>query len=245
MYPLSIQSRTVQTWITFALLVHQLVSVALVNAQTVGDHQGGNRSERIVVDWQLGTIDHSTPGFSVEGKPLVIDSKYGKALQFDGLGNALFFDSNPLAGLRLFTVEVIFRPDGDGPVEQRFLHIGDVRRDRLMVETRVTKDGYWYLDAHLRSGDSAKTLIDSTKRHNTDEWHHVAVVVRNGVMETYVNGTIELKGGIPFSPFKGGQTSVGVRQNKAYWYKGAIARIRITDDALLPSHFLGLGQRKQ
>jgi hypothetical protein len=234
-----------RTCITIALVVHQLIVVDAVTAQTVDSSQSVDRSARLVADWQLGTMDRSAPRFSIEGKPLAIDTKYGKALQFDGVGDALFFDWNPLAELSSFTVEIIFRPDGDGPKEQRFLHIGDVRRDRLMVETRVTNDGYWYLDAHLRSGDSAKTLIDSTKRHKTDEWYHVAVVVRNGLMETYVNGSMELRGGIPFSPFEGGQTSVGVRQNKVYWYKGTISRIRIIAGALLPSQFLRFEQQKR
>lgn len=192
------------------------------------------------VDWELGSIDPGQPGLTILGRPRFFDCRYGKALKFDGVGDALFFDSNPLAHLRQFTVEIVFQPDSNGPREQRFLHMGSTQGDRLMVETRVTNKHQWFLDAHLRSGDSAKTLIDSTKIHPTDAWYHLAVTVDDGRMETYVNGIRELAGSIPFSPFKGGQVSVGVRQNKVYWFKGAICRIRVTPRVLNRSEFMRL-----
>jgi hypothetical protein len=192
------------------------------------------------VEWKLGILDRNQPGLTVLGDPRPVDSPCGKALHFDGVGDAVFFNSNPLAYLRQFTVEIIFQPDSDGAREQRFLHLGNQQGNRLMVETRVTKTRQWFLDAHLRSGDSAKTLIDSLKLHPTDTWCHVAVTVDDGQMVTYVNGVRELAGGIPFSPFDGGQTSIGVRQNKVYWYKGAICKIRITPRILKPSEFLRL-----
>lgn len=190
------------------------------------------------VEWELGLLDRGRVGLTILGNPVPADCRYGKALQFDGVGDALFFDSNPLAHLRQFTVEIIFRPDSDGMREQRFLHLGNQQGDRLMVETRVTRTHQWFLDAHLRSGDSAKTLIDSTKIHPTDRWYHIAVTVDNGTMETFINGVRELAGGIPFTPFTGGRTSIGVRQNKVYWFKGAICKIRITPRNLKPSEFI-------
>jgi hypothetical protein len=190
------------------------------------------------LEWELGMLGKKDVEFTTSGNPRVIDCQYGKALEFDGVGDALFLDTNPLAGLRRFTVEVIFRPDSGGLREQRFLHIGDARRDRLMVETRLTKANQWYLDAHLRSGDSAKTLIDSTLLHPAGVWYHLAVVVDNGLMKTYVNGVHELAGGIPFSPFKAGRTSIGVRQNRVYWFRGAICKIRITLRDLLAQKFM-------
>jgi hypothetical protein len=192
------------------------------------------------VEWELGLLDRGQPGLTVLGNPGPTDCPYGKALQFDGVGDALFFSSNPLAYLRQFTVEIIFRPDSDGTREQRFLHMGNQQGNRLMIETRVTRTRQWFLDAHLRSGDSAKTLIDSLKLHPTDTWFHIAVTVNDGQMVTYVNGVRELAGGIPFSPFTGGQTSLGVRQNKVYWFKGAICKVRVTPRTLKPAEFLKL-----
>lgn len=116
--------------------------------------------------------------------------------------------------------------------------MGEMNRDRIMLETRLTPDDRWYLDAHLRSGDSARTLIDSTKLHPTGEWYHAAFVVDRGAMRVYLNGRLELEGALPFAPLKGGSTSIGVRQNRRYWFKGAIRTVRVTPTCVTPSAFL-------
>jgi len=60
---------------------------------------------------------------TVLGTPKVIDTPLGKAVQFNGATDALFFEVHPLAGAEKFTWEVIFRPDSDGPPAQRFFHM--------------------------------------------------------------------------------------------------------------------------
>src|SRR5580700_1815706 len=57
------------------------------------------------------------------GHPRVIDSPVGKAIEFNGVDDGLFVDVHPLAGAATFTWDVIFRPDADGPAEQRFFHL--------------------------------------------------------------------------------------------------------------------------
>jgi hypothetical protein len=191
-----------------------------------------------VVESELGTLNDSIPsGLTKTGNPQTIDSPYGKAVQFDGVGDGLFVETNPLQDLPRFTLEVVFRPDPKGLPEQRFLHMGELRGDRVMLETRLTDEDQWYLDAHLRSGDSAKTLIDKEKTHRVGAWYHVALVVDNGKMDTFVDGKHELGAIIRFIPFKGGKTSIGVRMNRVYWFKGAICRIRITPKCLSPHEF--------
>ena len=54
----------------------------------------------------------------------------------------------------------------------------------------------------------------------------------------YVNGEMELGKEVEFTPQKPGRTSLGVRMNKVYWYKGAIRTARFTPKALKPSEFL-------
>jgi hypothetical protein len=190
------------------------------------------------VEWELGVLNESNSvSLTKAGSPRTIDCPYGRAVYFDGVGDALFLDANPLQNLRQFTVEVLLRPDPNGPPEQRFLHMGEMRGDRMMLETRMTDDGQWYLDAHIRSGDSAKTLIDRQKTHLTGVWHHIALVVDSGRMNTYVEGKHELEGSVRFSPFSGGKTSIGARMNRVYWFKGAICKIRITPKCLNPSDF--------
>ena len=63
------------------------------------------------------------------------------AIEFDGVRDALFVGTNPLAGLEAFTIELDFRPDEGGLAEQRFLHLGEANGDRVLFETRLTGDG--------------------------------------------------------------------------------------------------------
>ena len=198
----------------------------------------GMSHENGVVEWELGRInDALPPGVMRLGTPRTIDSPAGKAVEFDGKGDALFFDSDPLLNLRAFTVEVLLRPDADAPAEQRYLHMGEENGERIMLETRVTPENQWYLDAYCRSGDSSKALIDKSLLHPTGNWYHVAFVVDNGLMRTYVDGAFELEGHVPFTPFTRGSSSIGVRMNRRYWFKGAMGTIRITPRSLAPSEF--------
>ena len=70
--------------------------------------------------WQFDRLDKiGGHPVTVVGHPKVI----GKAIEFDGQGDALFLDVHPLAGAAQFTLEVIFRPDRGGRAEQRFFHL--------------------------------------------------------------------------------------------------------------------------
>jgi len=191
------------------------------------------------VEWEMSVLNDTITGDSMKaGNPRTVHSPFGEAVEFDGVGDAFFLDESPLQGLEQFTVEVMFRPDAGGLPAQRFLHMGELSGDRVMLETRLTRDNQWYLDAYLRSHDTAVTLFDSLKTHPTGRWHHVAFVVDGGVMDTYVDGKHELNGRMRFSPLKPGKTSIGVRRNRIHWFKGAIGKIRITPRVLLPSEFI-------
>ena len=76
--------------------------------------------------WRFDRLDriggHPT---EVLGHPSVINSPYGKAVEFHGDGDAIIVPEHPLAGATAFTWEVIFRPDADGPEAQRFFHIAE------------------------------------------------------------------------------------------------------------------------
>jgi hypothetical protein len=56
-------------------------------------------------------------------------------------------------------------------------------------------------------------------------------------MRHYVNGVEELSVKIEYQPQTPGRTSIGVRQNKVHWYKGAIRELRVTPRALDPKAF--------
>ena len=99
---------------------------------------------------------------TVEGNPKVVDTPLGKAIEFDGVDDAIWIEKHPLAGAATFTFEAIFRPDG-GAVEQRWFHLAE--RDpktgllasagaaadtnaRFLFELRVV-DKSWLLDAFV------------------------------------------------------------------------------------------------
>src|SRR5206468_12893975 len=64
-------------------------------------------------------------------------------------------------------------------------------------------------------------------------------------MRHYVDGKLELAGPLRITPLGKGRTSIGVRQNKVYWFKGAIGTIHITPKALTPSKFHAVGRRSE
>jgi hypothetical protein len=190
--------------------------------------------------WNLDNLE-SIAGHKVTvvGKPRVIDTPQGKAVEFNGKDDGLFVAANPLAGLKQFTAEVIFRPASNGPKEQRFLHFQPQgSEDRLLFETRMTPDGKWFLDTYLQSGTEKLTLFAQKFLHPLDTWHHAAVVVDGKTMRHYVGGKEELAGDVQLTPLAAGQTSIGVRFNKVFWFQGAIRQIRVTPALLKPDAFL-------
>ena len=188
------------------------------------------------VDWlvaELPAVD------SVMGAPTLIDTKLGKAVHFKGESDAYYLGVNPLQGMEEVTVEVIFRQDADAAFEQRFLHMGQIKGERIMFETRVNPDSTWYLDTYIRlDGPEDLVLIDPAQPHPTGRWYNLAMVVSNGKATSYVDGQEQLQGEIPYRAINTGISSVGVRQNKVCWFKGDLYRIRITPRALTPEEFL-------
>jgi hypothetical protein len=196
------------------------------------------QSKRDTTEWIISDIaEKSQKGIRIAGKPAVMDCKYGKALTFDGSADAIFLDSMPLTGLIHFTIELIIQPFSGGNFEQRFLHFGEVQGYRVLLELRSTPTD-WYFDAFVKAGDQQCTLIDPGLLHPLNQWYHLAYVINNGKLETFVNGKKELEGHIVLAPLKGDITSIGVRQNEISWFKGAIYKISITNKALKPLDFM-------
>jgi hypothetical protein len=197
-------------------------------------------SAQSAVVWDLNRLDlvggHRT---TMAGAPRLIDTPQGKATEFDGKGDGLFIDTNPLAGLSKFTAEVIFQPYAGGPKEQRFVHMQEEGSEsRLLFEIRLTDDNRWFLDAFIKSGDGNFTLYAEKATHPVGPWYHAAIVMDGTTMRHFVNGVEELSTPITFKPQNSGRTSIGVRLNKVSWYKGAVRQLRITPAALAPGQFL-------
>jgi hypothetical protein len=179
--------------------------------------------------------DHKT---TILGNPRVIDTPQGKAVEFDGVDDALFVDVHPLAGAPTFTWEVIFRPDSGGSREQRFFHLQEKgTQTRLLFETRLV-DGQWFLDSFALSGEASRALMNRQKLHPLDAWYHAAMVYDGKEFRNYVNGELENAAEIKLAPQGPGQSSIGVRINKVDYFKGAIRLARMTPRALKPNEFL-------
>ncbi len=189
--------------------------------------------------WTFDRLDrlgaHKT---TILGSPRVIETPQGKAIEFDGVDDALFVDVHPLAGAETFTWEVIFRPDGDGAREQRFFHMQETDTEtRLLFETRVANK-QWYLDSFANSPSGSKALMDPAKLHPTDTWYHAAMVYDGKQFRNYVNGQLQVSADVALKPQGPGRTSAGVRINKRDYFKGAIRLSRMTRRALSPEEFL-------
>lgn len=169
--------------------------------------------------------------------PLAIDCKYGKALMFDGIDDGILIDTFQINNVSNFTVEVVFNPARGGNFEQRFLHIGEVSGPRILFETR-SDSATWYFDAYVQTEKQKYTLINPLLFHPLDKWYHVALVCNNGKLATYINGEKELTDSISSSAETiTGKASIGMRQNKVSWFKGAIYKIKISQEPLTPAQF--------
>jgi hypothetical protein len=178
--------------------------------------------------------DHPT---TILGDPRVVETPIGKAVEFDGVDDALVVDVHPLAGAETFTWEAIFRPDG-GQAEQRWFHLQESgSENRLLFEIRVI-DGQWCLDSYGHKGEAQKALMDRTRLHPLGAWYHVAAVYDGRTFSNYVNGTREGLAEIRFAPQGPGRSSIGVRMNLVNYFKGAIRLARFTRRALSPAEFL-------
>jgi len=213
---------------------------------------GGASAEQIVWKFDnLKRIGGLTP--TLEGRPRLVDSPVGKAVQFDG-HSALFFPERPLVGAKTFSIEVIFRPEG-GAFQQRWLHIAEVDpvtgRDsdppggkpdpnpRFMYELRVVGN-QWYADAYVTSKGGSRTLSFPEQLHAINQWHAVEQTYDGTTYRSYVNGVLQGEGEVGFVPQGSGHVMVGSRLNHVDYFQGSIALARFTDRALRPEEFLQL-----
>ena len=195
---------------------------------------------RATVTWKINSRDQ-IGGQATEtlGSPQVVDTPNGRAVVFDGVDDGLVVNQNPIAGLTAFTVEAVFRPDAGGTFEQRWFHIQEGANDnRVLLEIRLTGDE-WFLDSFIKSGDQKLTLYSEKFKHKTDAWYHVALMFDGTTMRHFVDGREELSGPLTIQPLGDGRTSIGVRMNRVFWFKGAVRKARFTPRALGPREFMG------
>lgn len=180
---------------------------------------------------------------SVLGHPKVVETPIGKAVQFNGVDDAIFVEDHPLAGAEAFTWEIIFRPDG-GVEEQRFFHLAErdpqTKKDtdnRMLMEIRVLGDK-WCLDSFAVTGKDSKALMDRSRLYPVGKFYHVAAVYDGKTFSNYVNGVLQGSGELHLAPQGQGHSSIGVRINRVNYFKGAVREARMSRRALKPEEFL-------
>ena len=180
------------------------------------------------------------------GHPHLIETPYGKAVEFNGVDDALFVNEHPLAGTSSFTWEAIFRPDADGAPAQRFFHLQEVdpqtgqdTKNRMLFEIRIV-DGAWCLDSFAISNEQRRTLLNCERKHPLGQRYRVTAVYNGKTFSNYVDGELQGSGELQLAPQKNGRSSIGARIDKTYFFKGAILLARMTPYALKPEQFLNI-----
>ena len=172
------------------------------------------------------------------GDPQPVTTDRGEAVRFDGEDDGLFVEGVPVAGLKEFTLEMVFRQEPSEHFEQRFLHMGEFAGNRIMFESRVNPDSTWYFDAYVHQGDPEHNvvLIDPARTHPCGQWYTLTLVASEKGMTTYVNGEEQCHSDVPYIGTVGeGLTSIGVRQNLVCWFNGDILSLRVTPRAEVPA----------
>lgn len=195
--------------------------------------------------WWFDNID-SVGGHPahVLGHPHLIESPYGKAIEFNGADDALFVDVHPLAGVSAYTWEVIFRPDADGAEAQRFFHLAELdlatgkdTDNRMLFEIRIVK-GEWCLDSFANTNGAARTLLNCNDLHLLGQWYRVTAVYDGKTLRNYVGDEMHGEGELHMAPQGPGHSSIGTRINQRDYFKGDVFEARFTPRALKPEGFL-------
>lgn len=208
-------------------------------------YQNGFAQNCESVLWNLNRSD-SVENFSFSALnklPQIFKWQNGEALSFNGIDEAVLVNANPLQDTDEFTIEAIIKPDSTfnpANYEQRFIHIRNGANDdrRILLELRFYPNQTWAFDTFIKSENSRRTLIDTTKKHSADKWHNVALIYKNGIMTSFVDGIKEAEGNVDYKMIIDGKISIGARQDPRNWFKGAISKIRFTKRALDPKDFL-------
>ncbi len=199
----------------------------------------------------LSNIDGNN--VSILGNPEVVATDLGDAIEFDGVGDRILVDANPIGEAKEFTVEVIFKPYGSALNQNndpRFIHIqdpNDSKSKRVMMEIRVNASNQMYLDGFMLTDNDNLALIDETKTHATNEWIHAAITFKENTFTTYINGVMELSGTVNYDSKildRNGKTSIGARMDARNWYNGIVKCLKITHESLAPETFISVDQFK-
>jgi Concanavalin A-like lectin/glucanases superfamily/Secretion system C-terminal sorting domain len=210
------------------------------------------------VVWDINSLN-AIGGFPVTftGSPMVISTPEGNAVEFNpaiesdpapGTGDRLQIQGNPLGTDTEFTIEMVFKPySSSAPLQPRVFHIcqpdsaaGGART--MTMETRSSN--LWYGDFFIKSVNGSG-IIDATKTHPADQWMHMAMTYKSGVIKGYVNGALDATYASTGNFYTGlpatAEVSLGGRMQGKYYFRGAVRKLVFTPQALEPADFTFTG----
>ena len=82
------------------------------------------------------------------------------------------------------------------------------------------------------------TLLNCKALHPLDQWFRVTAVWDGKVMKNYVGEELQGEGPLVMEPQGPGHSSIGMRLNRVFPFKGAVLMSRTVPRALPPSEFL-------
>jgi hypothetical protein len=210
------------------------------------------RADQVV--WDISNLN-TIGGFHVDftGNPAIISTPDGDAVEFNpaiendpaaGTGDRLQIMGNPLGTDTEFTIEMIFKPySSTASLQPRVLHIcqpdsASSGARTMTMETRSSD--VWYGDFFIKSVNGSG-IIDATKTHHADQWMHMAMTYKSGVIKGYVNGSLDATYAATGSFYTGlpatAEVSLGGRMQGKYYFRGAIRKLIFTPQALEPADF--------
>jgi len=223
-----------------------LITLILLSFCSVGSSQNPHPPAAYYELWDISNLD-AIGGHPVTilGDPQVVSTEIGDAVRFDGHGDRLLVDFNPIMDAREFTVELVFKPDACYPknTDPRFLHIqdpDDPDQKRVMIELRIDENNQCYMDGFMKTDAGSLPLLDETLVHPTEQWQHVAITYKDSTLTTFFNGVQELSGTVPYKQAivnTIGKTSIGARMNEVKFYAGLIKTLKFTHACLDPKAF--------
>jgi hypothetical protein len=201
---LSLYSAEAQQVVTDGLVGYWTFNEGDIDGETVMDVWGENH----------GTI---------MGNTQVVDGKFGKALEFDGVNSYVEIPDHE--SLQLWEKHTL----------EAWIYQLESRSSRIIDKIGAGTANGPHLDTHpgtkLRS--CAGNCISTTVDYTLEEWHHVAVTFDEGEVKLYLNGSVEGEGSVP-SPLAGNDLSLKVAadSNGQNLFMGIIDEVRVYNRAL-------------
>ncbi len=194
-------------------------------------------SEGLAGTW---TLDAEAAGVRLVGKAGLADSPFGKAVALDKDADAVMIEASPNVEQGDFTVAAWIRPKV-------------LRKSGIAGRGGIDGGPGWHLDMPGRGVLRLQTVGADTQENGevvsppgvirTDEWQHVAAVVRRGQNETrlYVNGFAVAKGKIGSANLDNPKLELRLGTQ----FRGEVDEVRLYRRALGETEIAGLVQPGQ